>query len=275
MRTNISFSIVSYKSSQDDLFKLVESIHAAAQHCAEKDININVAIQIVNNYCLEGEMDRLRNAFKNNSVVEIINSKKNGGYGYGNNLSINLNIRKSTYHVVLNPDVILFKDSLYNFLIYMEMHQNIGLLVPKILSPNGMIQHLCKRNPSFKIMILRSLGANLLAKISPKLNNNFLMLDMDYDKEIQGVEYPSGCCLFFRMSILEKIGGFDERYFLHYEDADIGRKVATCSKTVYRPDVVVTHGWARDTHKSLKMKIITIISGFRYLLKWNFERGNK
>ena len=74
--------------------------------------------------------------------------------------------------------------------------------------------------------------------------------------------------MFFRTSPLQTIGGFDPNFFLHYEDADIGRRMLRVARVVYVPQVRVVHQWARDTHRSLKAKIITVKSGLLYWRKW-------
>jgi len=94
------------------------------------------------------------------------------------------------------------------------------------------------------------------------------MRDCDYDKSIYPVEYPTGSFMFFRTEVLKKIGGFDPAIFLHYEDADIGRRMLALARVVYVPLVRVQHFWARDTHKSWRAKWITMKSGWYYWRKW-------
>jgi nucleoside-diphosphate-sugar epimerase len=74
--------------------------------------------------------------------------------------------------------------------------------------------------------------------------------------------------MFFRTKPLQAIGGFDPDFFLHYEDADIGRRMLKVAGVVYVPAVRVTHRWARDTHRSLKSMLVTVRSGWLYWRKW-------
>jgi nucleoside-diphosphate-sugar epimerase len=74
--------------------------------------------------------------------------------------------------------------------------------------------------------------------------------------------------MFFRTVPLQKIGGFDTDFFLHYEDADIGRRLLQVARIVYVPAVRVVHQWARDTHRSLGAKLGTARSGWLYWRKW-------
>jgi len=94
------------------------------------------------------------------------------------------------------------------------------------------------------------------------------MRDCDYDKPIHPLEYPTGCFMFFRTVPLKAIGGFDQDFFLHYEDADIGRRMLKVARVFYVPSVRVTHRWARDTHRTLRAMLITARSGWLYWRKW-------
>jgi GT2 family glycosyltransferase len=153
----------------------------------------------------------------------------------------------------------------------MNKNPSVGLLTPKIIDFDGMPQYLCKKNPNFLDMTIRAFPFIFPQEFIKKRMDSFEMRNRDYESVISPVPYPTGCFMFFRYSILEAIGGFDERYFLHYEDADIGRSVSCISKTTFVPEVVVLHKWSRDTHRSVRMKIITAISGFKYLWKWGLK----
>jgi GT2 family glycosyltransferase len=75
--------------------------------------------------------------------------------------------------------------------------------------------------------------------------------------------------MFCRQSILLDVNGFDTRYFLHFEDADLGRKFSSNNNIItYLPSVIIRHIWGRETHKSFAMFVITIKSGIKYLIKW-------
>jgi nucleoside-diphosphate-sugar epimerase len=74
--------------------------------------------------------------------------------------------------------------------------------------------------------------------------------------------------MFFRTTPLQAIRGFDPDFFLHYEDADIGRRMLAVADVVYVPSVRVIHQWARDTHRSLRSKFVTAKSGWLYWRKW-------
>lgn len=197
----------------------------------------------------------------------------NIGYGSGNNLAIEE--ASSDYHLVVNPDLFVCDDTLSLAIRYMEDNRDVGLLTPAVFGEDGERQYLCKRNPTLFIMFLRSFAPGWLQKIFSPILNAFEMRDCDYECEMHPIEYPTGCFMFFRTAPLKEIGGFDPHIFLHYEDADIGRRMLGVACVTYVPSVKVVHKWARDTHRSLRARWLTVKSGWYYWRKWGGLFGNE
>lgn len=199
-------------------------------------------------------------------TLQLVRAPGNVGYGRGNNLVI-ANSR-SDYHIVVNPDLFVNDDALLESLRFMENNEDVGLLSPAVFGEDGERQYLCKRNPTLLVMFLRSFSSPWLQSRFKFVNFVFEMRDCDYERPIYPVEYPTGCFMFFRTAPLQAIGGFDPDFFLHYEDADIGRRMLKVARVVYVPTVRVVHQWARDTHRSLHSKLLTVRSGWLYWRKW-------
>ena len=199
-------------------------------------------------------------------TLRLIRPLENVGYGRGNNLVI-VNA-SSTYHLVINPDLFVNPDALLEAIRFMGENLDVGLLTPAVFGEKGERHYMCKRNPTLLTMYLRSFSPLWLQSTLKFVVDNFEMRDCDYEKPIHPIEYPTGCFMFFRTEPLKAIGGFDPDFFLHYEDADIGRRMLKRARVVYVPQVRVVHQWARDTHRSLKAKLITVRSGFLYWRKW-------
>jgi len=198
--------------------------------------------------------------------LRLVQSSGNVGYGRGNNLAIAHAC--SDYHAVVNPDLFVDADSLLEALRFMEDHAEVGLLSPAVVGEDGERHYLCKRNPTLLVMFLRSFAPLWLQSLLRSIVYEFEMRDCDYDKPIHPLEYPTGCFMFFRTAPLQAIGGFDPDFFLHYEDADIGRRMLKVARVFYVPSVRVTHRWARDTHRSLQAMLLTARSGLLYWRKW-------
>lgn len=266
----ISVSIVLYEPDLPLLRGVVEALFNAFLKLpiAEK---WTTSVDLVNNKPDETHFEEIEQialaATTEQFKVDLIDSGINGGYGAGNNISIRRHL-DSDFHLVLNPDVLVSQDSLSCAISYMIAHPNVGLLTPLVRGFDNSIQYLCKQSPTLLDMFIRSVSSNLLNRIFVQRNMRYEMRNHDYDKVICPVPYPTGCFMFFRRAVLDIVGGFDEGYFLHYEDADIGRQVSAISLTAYVPSVVVLHKWSRDSHKSWRMRWVTIKSGFRYWSKW-------
>lgn len=199
-------------------------------------------------------------------IVHLLLSSSNLGYGRGNNLVIER--IESDYHLVVNPDLFVAPDALLEALRFLEGHPDTGLLTPAVFGEDGVRHYMCKRHPTLLTMFLRSFSPKWLQSWFKSTLVEFEMLNCDYDKPIFDVEYPTGCCMFFRSSVLRRIKGFDPDYFLHYEDADIGRRALQVAGVMYVPAVKVVHQWARDTHRSWTSRLVTIRSGLLYWRKW-------
>lgn len=199
-------------------------------------------------------------------TLQLLKASGNIGYGRGNNLVIAT--ASSDYHIVINPDLFVEPEALVEALRFMQGNPEVGLLSPAVYGEDGERQYLCKRNPTLLVMFLRSFAPAWFQSRFARTLTSFEMRDCDYERPISPVEYPTGCFMFFRTKALQAIGGFDPDFFLHYEDADIGRRMLKIARAVYVPRVRVVHQWARDTHRSLSAKLVTVRSGWLYWRKW-------
>jgi GT2 family glycosyltransferase len=268
--TKLAISVVLYESDLTLLAQVIDSLTRAHRH-ASRSFALTCVLDLVNNKPTDedkGAISELaRSASTEGFTVMAVDARVNGGYGAGNNISIRRN-KDADFHLVLNPDVLVEEAALTNALAYLESNPDVGLLTPQVRGLDGVLHHLCKRNPTLFDMFIRSVSSTLLNRLFQERNLRFEMREKDYGSVIKPVPYPTGCFMLFRRSILDRITGFDEGYFLHYEDADIGRRVDQVSQTAYVPGVAVLHKWSRDTHKSWRMRWVTIKSGIRYWWKW-------
>ncbi len=195
--------------------------------------------------------------------VQIIKQNKNLGFGKAHNEALGLNLGK--YHFVVNPDIIINSDVLSDMADVMEENSDIVLSMPQILNTDGTIQYLPKETPDFK----RLFGGRL-APISKKFSD----IRKEYtweNRELNGItdiNFCSGCFFCIRSEIFKKLSGFDERYFMYLEDADLTLRAKTFGRVVIIPHIKVTHEWKRESAKSLKYFLIHICSCLKFLFKW-------
>ena len=123
-------------------------------------------------------------------------------------------------------------------------------------------------------LLLRRFISNKAFKI--KLTNKYELKFFSYDKEAE-IPVVSGCFMFIKTSILQKINGFDERFFMYLEDVDLCRRAGELSKVLYFPEVSVIHNYEKGSYKNTKLLKYHINSAIKYFNKWGwvFDRKRK
>jgi len=189
----------------------------------------------------------------------------NIGFGAAHNLIINR--LESDIHLIINPDIkMIDSDAITILCNCFSNHSDVGMTVPRILDEKGDLQYLCRRNPTVLDLALRFLPGHLFKK----REDYHMMKDMDYGKPFD-VPFASGCFMAIRTSLFRDLGGFDDRFFLYAEDADLTRRVNQVSRTVYVPEAVVCHVWERASYKDINMTKIHLKSLWTYFRKWGFQ----
>ena len=207
----------------------------------------------------------LASVSKINGHIEIIPLQINKGFGYGHNQV--LPILDSKYHFIVNPDIIIENESQIDCMIkYMEQHEEVGMLSPLILNQDMSIQYLFKNNPTVLDMLLRWLPFDICAR----RKEAYVNMDTGYS-QIMPIDYASGCFMLFRTDIFKKLHGFDEKFFMYLEDADITRRVNQVSKAVYYPETYVIQKGEKANYKKLKYVFITLHSMGIYFNKWGWR----
>jgi GT2 family glycosyltransferase len=150
---------------------------------------------------------------------------------------------------------------------FLSAHPEIGLIMPRILYPDGAEQRLCKLLPSpIDLVGRRFLGSTGKALFRAR-SNRYEMKGIDFTV-CREVPVLSGCFMLMRASVLREVGLFDERFFMYLEDVDLCRRIAQKSKTVFYPRVSVTHGYAKGSYRDFKLLYHHVRSAFRYFTKW-------
>jgi GT2 family glycosyltransferase len=204
----------------------------------------------------------------NDRRITLIENDRNMGFGRAHNQI--LDVIDSKYHIIINPDVTISDDIVERLCKYLEENEDIGIVSPKVLFPDGRVQMLPKRNPRLIYLISRRIELGFLKRYRAR----YEMAEMDEDGAFD-IEFATGCFMFIRTELLKKVKGFDERYFMYFEDADLTRKVRQYARAIYNPGFIIYHDWARGGAKSFKLLCIQIISMLSYMWKWKKYKGRK
>ncbi len=167
--------------------------------------------------------------------VKIVKNATPKGFGANHNAAFSM--VRSEYFCVLNPDIRLNNDP-FPALISGLSGEKAGVAGPLVLGPEGNIEDSARRFPT---------SGSILRKLFGRAG------EPDY-AVAQSFVYPdwiAGMFMLWRMTAFREVGGFDERYFLYYEDADIcSRLPAAGYRVVLVPGALVTHHAQRASHRS-------------------------
>lgn len=218
-------------------------------------------------YLIDNSPSPLEKDLISDDRIQYIFLNSNRGFGAGHNVVLNRSLCLGKYHLVLNPDVYFSKGCLEKLCEYMDANPDVGNVMPRIVYPSGELQHLCKLLPTPTDWIVRMFIP--IQRVKNKIDYNFEMRFADYDQEMN-VPYLSGCFMFLRKSVIEEIGVFDERIFMYGEDTDLNRRIHQKYRTMYYPQVTITHNFEKGSHKSLRLFWIHVKAAIYYLNKWGW-----
>jgi GT2 family glycosyltransferase len=173
----------------------------------------------------------------------------------------------STYHFVLDPGIRMPLDGIVKLLGYMEQHPDVGLLAPRVHDPDGSLQPLCRLLPHPLELLVRCFFP-LLHRSSGRLAR-YELHGSGYTR-VMDVPALSGCCLLMRLETVQRVGLFDERFIMHFEDADLSRRVGRIARTVFVPHVTVVHDEGKVCYRDWRLFWRRLVSGARYFNKWGW-----
>lgn len=211
--------------------------------------------------------DQLRELAKSDRVEYLFN-KKNIGFGAAHNIVLSKIIKSSKYHLILNPDVYFDSSVVKSLYEFMEGHPDVGHVMPKVRYPNNDLQFLCKLLPHPRTLLIRRF-LNFINPLAEWENHRYELKFTDYN-QILNVPFLSGCFMFLRVEALNKVGFFDERFFLYTEDADLTRRIHKYYKTIFYPHHTIYHHHERGSYKNSWLMWCNIVSAVKYFNKWGW-----
>ncbi len=256
---DLTISLVTYRNEVTELMQTINSV---------LNTKLNIRLYIIDNF----PTNELKSLFTDPRIEYTFNGA-NVGFGAGHNIAIKKVFGQSTYHLVLNPDIYFEEGTLEGIIDFMENHPAIGLLMPKVCNSDKSIRKIRRLLPS---------PINVFGKLMPA-TSWFKQLEAEYRTEFISYEqtntapFLSGCFMFFRTSELARVGIFDERYFMYFEDVDLSRRFFIQSKSIYYPEVSVVHLAHRESSRNLKLFYIHLKSACQYFNKWGwlFDKERK
>lgn len=219
----------------------------------------NYEVVVVDNNSSGEDVKIIREEF-GNFVKEIIVSKDNLGFSGGNNLGIKYSLNEGAdFILILNNDTIVESNFLGKLLEIFNKDEKIGIAAPQINYYD---------NPE----IVWTIGG----KISKIRGSGFAYSNKnenEIEKKEKIVTFASGCCLLIKKEVFEKVGLFDEKFFLYVEDTDLCYRTCKAGyKIIVSPNSKIYHKVGNSTAEDLKQLPLYYTTRNRlYFAKKNFH----
>jgi len=239
--TKLSICIVNY-NTKDLTSKCIESLFQNLR-------DINFEIIVVDNASTDGSIDLLKQRFP---MVIFIGNTMNLGFGKANNQAVKRS--KGEYILFLNSDTYCTSDVIKEMINYADNNNDIGVVGIRLLNPDGTIQRSSHTFPSVKTVFFHIFKAKRFLPLVKRFLNKCSILNSILDKELTSyifyerlnspieVDVVPGACMLVRKEILEMVRGFDENFFLYFEDIDLCKRIKKNNyKIILIPEVGIVH----------------------------------
>lgn len=203
--------------------------------------------------------------FSEKHNITILDNKKNNGYGKAVNQGVKF--AKGELILIVNPDTIFQKDSVDLMMQKINSDKKIGVLGPQLIDSGGKILHSISSMPNLPDIVF---ALSLINKIWPNnfYSKKYWAIGRDRNME-QESETVGGAVMLIRKSLFKKIKGFDERFFLYFEEADLCKRVTKAGyKILYYPKAKVVHLVGKSTRDKKFIKRNYEKSRFLFLKKY-------
>lgn len=256
---DLTFSIIAYKN-YNQIIDAIKSINKYTQNYSKEIIVIdNTEMDFLDTY-----MQAIDKIKKQKDTI-FISNKKNLGFGAANNIA--LKRATGTYFIICNPDILMIENSFDKIIPYFKKNPNVGALIPKLIDRNHKIESVYRRNLTLFDVFIRYFHP---FHLFDKRQAYHTMQDMDYSMPFK-VPFGQGSFLVVRTQLMKKLKGFDERYFMYVEDADLCRRINQISVLQYFPYTSIIHLWGKGSHKNLKLMRWHIAAMIKYFRKWGLK----
>ncbi len=215
-------------------------------HSLQKAVSIiNHEIIVVDNASDDGSVEFIREKFPQ---ITLIVNQTNLGFSKANNAA--LKIAKGKFILLINPDTIVSEDTITKMIEFLNEHPDAGLAGCKILNPDGSLQLACRRSfPGPWTSFCKVTGLSTLfpkSKLFAKYNLTYLDENSTYE-----VDAISGSFMMMKREAYEKVGGFDEQFFMYGEDLDLCYRIQKNGyKVYYYPGTQIIHYKGESTKRS-------------------------
>ena len=181
-------------------------------------------IVVVDNDSGDGSFERLSEALHDRARIRVVQSGHNGGFGAGNNVGIRLGLPggvRPDYVYILNSDAFPAPDAIRLLLDYLEAHPRVGLAGSYIHGPDGEAHWTCFRFPSVASELEVSARTGPISRLLAHRT-----VSIPVPEATGPVDWLAGASMMMREAVVQATDGFDETFFLYFEETDLCRRAA-------------------------------------------------
>ncbi|RHX90837.1 glycosyltransferase [Leptospira stimsonii] len=283
MISGLTVSLVIYKPNLDilkvSLDSLLQSILYQSKEGSER---LEFCVDLIDNSPLYGkeEAEYLKSLGERQELKKTKiqfryhHFPENLGYGAANNRSI-LN-SKTRFHLVLNPDIKMIPETIELCVRYLKENPSCDAVVPAVFDWESFgreagfdtMQFLVKSYPTVFVLFLRAFAPAFLRRIFQKKLNSYDLREKDWNLTQRSVPLMSGCFIFAKTESLQRIGGFDESFFLYFEDFDLSMRL---NRKDYFPEIKIYHKGGNSAKKGFLHIRLFVTSAFRFFWKFGWK----
>lgn len=233
--SEVTAIIVSYRTAALTL-KAVEALHASFRETGLPD-----RVMVIDN--ASGDAATLGPALRDGGYgdwVRLVEAPRNGGYGYGNNLAAKLALEQGPvrYFWLVNPDTMVDPMAATWLKRSLDADPGRGIAGSSFTNQDGSLWPIAFRFPTVLSEFTHAVSWGPMSRL---LQRHVVARSMAQDAEAP-VDWVAGASMMIRASLMQRLGGFDERFFLYYEETDLCfRAKASGAAVVYQPSSHVMH----------------------------------
>jgi GT2 family glycosyltransferase len=230
---------------------------------------IDSEIIVVDNNSTDDSVDMLKSDYPQ---VRLLVNRENAGFSRANNQA--MDVAKGDYYLLLNPDTVVASDCFRKCIEYMDLHSDTGGLGVKMIDGSGAFLPESKRGlPTPIVAFYKIFG---LSKLFPK-SKRFARYHLGYldENETHEVDILSGAFMFLRKTLIDKIGGLDEAFFMYGEDIDLSYRIVKSGfKNIYFPKTSIIHFKGESTKKSSVNYVLVFYRAMIIFARKHFNNPN-
>ncbi|NLR65289.1 glycosyltransferase family 2 protein [Chitinophaga varians] len=225
---DVSVIIVSY-NTRDLTLDSIDSVKKFTS-------GVSYEVIVVDNASSDGTVEAVRERFPD---IKLIVNSENVGFGRANNQAVRMS--RARYVFLLNSDAYLIDNSILSFVQFMDQPSNADVAVcgGELISGDNQKMASYGNFPS----LLEAISSIGLHKLYSNYYRSKLSIGViNTESAIRAVDYISGADMFVRRKVMEETGGFDEDFFLYFEETELSFRIGKLGyKSVLIPQVRVVH----------------------------------